>query len=227
MNRIALAPVALLALVSLTGCGELVVCTEIAVSSVEVVLTGPDGEPIYGAALTYSVDGGTAQDCIEMDWSGDEAADALVAGNVYICGWEEAGDIEVFASAEGYADGQASVFVDADECHVLTEGLLMQLESDVACTEQVRYGVEVLVIDDFGPAEGATVTWTLANADMMPIACQDIGQGEYVCAEEADGLIEIWAENDALQFASAMVEVESDECGPITERVELLLGECG
>jgi hypothetical protein len=226
MNRIALAPVALLALASLTGCDE-VVCTEIAVSSVEVVLTGPDGEAIYGADLTYSVDGGAPQDCIEMDWYGDEAADALVAGNVYICGWEEAGDIEVFASAEGYADGQATVFVDADECHVQTQSLLMQLESDIACTEQVRYGVEVLVTDDSGPAEGAYVTWSLANADMMPIECQDAGQGWYVCAEEADGLIEIWAENDAMEFASAMVEVESDVCGPITELVELHLGECG
>lgn len=202
----------LLGLAALTGCEE-PVCTEIAMSSVTVQLLDPSGQPILGAQVQYSVEDALS-DCFEWDdgW--------------YACGYEEEGDITVLASAEGYLDAEGSVFVEADECHVVTESLTLTLEpDDVACTQEVRYAVDVTVVDLYGLPVEADVTWSLPNADMAPQPCEG-GDGHYFCREGAAGQLEIWA-TDELSFASALVEVSADDCGPVTEYIELTLGTCG
>lgn len=211
---------ATLAVAGLSGCYEPpIACDDMAVSSVQVVLAGPDGEALFDASVQYSVNGGELLDCEQLDWD-----DALVAPSAFICGWEQAGDITIFAEADGYEPTETTVFVEADECHVITENLEIELDY-VLCTEEVRYAVQATVHDLSGL--GAQVSWSLAETDMEPLPCEDGFDSVYFCGEEASGLIEIWAQNDIGEFDSVLVEVSEDECGPITEAVDLMLGECG
>ena len=212
---------AAIAVAGLSGCEEPdpTACDQMAYSSVNVVLTGEFGEAIPDAAVQYSVNGGELRDCEPANWD-----DSLVAESAFICGWEEAGDFTIVASAEGYESTETQIVVEADECHVISQSLELQMEP-IVCTQEGRYAVQATVEDLSGL--GASVFWGLAEEDMDLIPCEDSIDNVYYCGAEASGLIEIWAENDAGEFDSAIIEVSTDECGPITETVDLMLGECG
>ena len=98
----------------LTGCGENLCTTEI-IFSVNVQILDETGQPVADATPTYSVDGGEEQAC-EDDGTGG-----------YNCGEDQSGEITVHVSLDGYEDEEASVTVEADECHVITESLEIQL----------------------------------------------------------------------------------------------------
>jgi hypothetical protein len=107
----------LLAFPFAAGCPQGTACTEIAVSSVQVTVTDTAGNLLDGATVTWSQDGGAAQDCEAFDGQ-------------YTCGYEVEGVIDVEASATGYLPGTGQATVTADECHVITESITIALEAE-------------------------------------------------------------------------------------------------
>lgn len=126
---------ALLPLLSIAGCGEEeVVCTEEAVSSVDVHTVGQDGVTEIVAEVTATdADGNPVEaTCAE--------ADATDGCSHWIVGWEVAGAITVHATAnDGCNDGsgEATVTVEMDDagCHVVTQELTLTLDewTDLDC----------------------------------------------------------------------------------------------
>ena len=94
-------------------------CTAEAVASVLLEVVDEEGVPIPDATATWSsLDGDTdAQDCVSH-------AEGLV------CGYEVAGQIELEASAPGYASETYEVTVEEDECHVITESVSLTLAAE-------------------------------------------------------------------------------------------------
>jgi len=92
------------------------VCTEIAVSSVQVTVKAPGGEVTTDAEVTYAVDGKDSKSC------------ELIGSMEFVCGYEEAGDFVITATPDsGGPVGTAEVTVTSDECHVLTQKVEIQL----------------------------------------------------------------------------------------------------
>jgi hypothetical protein len=102
--------------VVMLGCdGGDVSCTTDIRYSVSVTVEDEAGDPITGASVEYSVDGGESVAC-------EEGA----SGN-YSCGEEVEGSILVFASADGFGTDEATVTVEADECHVIGQAVTLTL----------------------------------------------------------------------------------------------------
>jgi hypothetical protein len=97
------------------------VCTEEARASVQVTVDDGAGAPLNPDLITYSVDGGAAQDC-EL---------VAEAGAEFVCGYEVAGSIEIRVEKAGYLPFTDTVEVDEDECHVITEQLVVSLEEEL------------------------------------------------------------------------------------------------
>jgi hypothetical protein len=205
MYRIAFVVTALAALVA---CEDTTVgCDDMAVSSVSLTVEDADGNAITGANATYTVDGGVPSACEEF---GD--------GN-YACGYEQAGEITVTASAAGYAEASATVTVEADECHVITEQVTLTL--DVAdCTDVELPSMLVTVVGSSGEAlSNAWAAYTPAGAedpnDCYPTSTADVWQ----CGTEEAGTFTVAAGADGHETESVEVTVEADECHVITEEV--------
>lgn len=115
MRSLVLAPLLLLG-----GCWRVdgqIDCDLSAHSSVVLTVTDLDGgEPMSEVFATFTVDGGRSRDCESM---GDGS---------FVCGWEVAGDLVVMAEAEYYLPADATVTVEADDCHVITEQVTLELE---------------------------------------------------------------------------------------------------
>jgi hypothetical protein len=88
-------------------------CTEEARPSVMV-----DVEDESGALITDAV--------VEVD-AGDGVEDCWGQAGEFACGTEQAGDLDILVSAEGFESQTVTVTVEADECHVLTEDLVVVL----------------------------------------------------------------------------------------------------
>ncbi len=106
-------PIALCSL--LVGCKKETLCSTEIIFSVNVEVLDEEGELVEDAAPTYSVDGGEVQSC-EQDGIGG-----------FNCGEDQAGDVTVYVSVEGYEEDEQSVMVEEDECHVTQESLSFQL----------------------------------------------------------------------------------------------------
>mgnify|MGYP003384174169 CR=1 FL=1 len=102
------------AILALTACDEQACTTEIR-PSVNVEISDEAGEPM-DAQVEYDIGDGP----VSCEQIGD------IAGS-YSCGEDFAGEIEILVSAEGYQDHSESLTLEADECHVITEDLAIQL----------------------------------------------------------------------------------------------------
>lgn len=184
-------------------------CTTEAVGSVALtVMNG--GAPVDADLAQFRVrSSGTLQDC---DRSGV---------GTYTCGYEVAGELEVFAELDGERIATRAT-VEAGECHVTTVSASLDFAPE-ACTDNVASSVVVTTYDVDVPTDVDAVTWGLANADMMPQPCTSFGDGVYGCGQEVAGLIEITAAlGDASR--STTVEVLQGECHVLTEDVGLVFG---
>lgn len=133
--RSALPLFALLPLLSIAGCGdEEGVCTEEAVSSVDVHTVDRDGVTELVAEVTATdADGNSVEaTCAE--------ADTGAGCSHWIVGWEVAGEITIHATGTdgcNSGSGQATVTVEMDEaeCHVVTQELTLTLDewTDLDC----------------------------------------------------------------------------------------------
>ncbi len=90
-------------------------CTTELRYSVSVDVEDEAGDAVTGATVEYSVDGGAAVACEELQ-----------DGN-YACGEEVEGDLTVTATADGLGTDEATVTVEADECHVIGEAVTLTL----------------------------------------------------------------------------------------------------
>lgn len=92
-------------------------CTEESVPSVLATVAGSSGEELSGVAVTWARTDSEAveQPCEDL-------------GTEWRCGSEVAGELEIFAIADGHEGETQIVTVEADECHVLTESLAFELD---------------------------------------------------------------------------------------------------
>jgi hypothetical protein len=112
----------LAALVGLTACEEYILwpveCDTMAAVSVTAEVVDADGQAV--AAEVFYDDGSGEQPC--EDW-GDGS---------YACGYEIPGELVIRAQAEGYVDASEEVFIDSDECHVIGQSLVLEIQPEVA-----------------------------------------------------------------------------------------------
>ncbi len=197
----------------LTGCDVGGECDLMAVSSLTVNVSDPDGEAVEEVSVRYSVDGGEFSDC-------EDISDA------WICGWEESGAFEVEVSAPGFETQTASAQIEDGECHVLPQSIDIALEP-IECTEEIVSSVLLTLADNegniFEAGSGAWAQWGLADADMSPQPCVPSSDGRWECGSEQSGPFEIVAGRIGNYGTSTEVDVAHDGCHPITEEVELEL----
>ena len=86
-------------------------CTEQVVPSVIATVVGASGEELTGVNVQWGY-----RDADMAPQPCSEQADAT-----WQCGEEVAGDLEIYAAADGHGAPITSVLVEADECHVITE----------------------------------------------------------------------------------------------------------
>lgn len=105
----------------LVGCGDVddglgVGCTEIAAASVSVQVVDGSGMPVSEATVTFSVNGGPAQNC-----------ETFMSGS-YVCGYEQAGMITITATNGTDTQMQTvTVTKTADGCHVQGQSITITL----------------------------------------------------------------------------------------------------
>ncbi len=184
-------------------------CTTEAVPSVTLsVLSG--GTPVVADLAQWRTRGGdTLENCDRTDVG------------TYTCGYEVAGDLDVFAELNGERIA-TRVTVTGDECHVTTEDASLDFAPD-ACTDVVATSVMVTTVDMDVAADVDSVVWGFANADSMPQPCASLGSGVYACGEEAAGLIEVTATLGFEEQVQA-VEVLQGECHVIGEDMSFVFG---
>ncbi len=180
-------------------------CTTIAAVSVSVTVIDADGLAV-DALVSYEANGEAAVGC-------DHHAD------VYLCGYEVAGDIEIHVEAEGYQDHDEIVTVTEDVCHVNGRSIEVVLQP-LDCTDEEVPSVLAFVVDADGQLiPDASVEY--APRDELwtaPEPCEPLGGGSgFVCGYEMDGIIDLWAEAPGFLSAIGEVEVGADECHVITE----------
>lgn len=95
------------------GCGPVYESTEEARVSVSVEVVNNIGEDILDAVVDYDAGEGL-EPC--QSWDG-----------VHACGTEDAGEIDIIVNAPGFEEKIVTVNVTTDECHVITQDLLVEL----------------------------------------------------------------------------------------------------
>ena len=167
--RTLLVPLALAATLHV-GCVEPggVDCTSIAIPSVSVAVVDEAGVAVPDADVTYT--GGSF-----VDAPCNEGPDGT-----WSCGFEVPGEIMIRAVADGFAPVEQEVFVDSDECHVITETVTVTLtpasegapfpearvyafalfDTPEECDELVAQGVNCYQTVDFCPSGEATIVVT-------------------------------------------------------------------
>lgn len=95
--------------------GNGTVCTLEARASVVVTVVDQSSAPLSGATATYQVDGGPAQ------------VQACEPNGTCLIGQEVSGVFTIVVTRPGYITSSATVFVNSDQCHVITEYLTQVL----------------------------------------------------------------------------------------------------
>jgi hypothetical protein len=114
----------------------LIGCTDIAMASVVVNVEDLDGQPVEGAVVTWSVDGGEVQ----------EAVCDIAPCSTFVLGYEQAGayHVEVSYSADttdpycwysAYDTKDVTVEMDFSGCHVEGETITFSLDTTAIVCE--------------------------------------------------------------------------------------------
>ena len=103
--------------VALTMEVESVDCTDSIFPSVLANVVGSTGEVLTGVAVTWALTSSEAAPQACTDYADD----------VWQCGEEVAGELEIYAIADGHVGQTQIVTVDADMCHVYTEDVRFEL----------------------------------------------------------------------------------------------------
>lgn len=187
-------------------------CDMMAVGSVNVTVTDAQGRPLRQASVEWRRE--------DRDY---RACEAMPEPGVWVCGWEEAGDLTVRVSAEGYQALEQVVHVPRGECHVEPQSLAVVLEPETACTEELRTSVVVSLAGSEGEVlEGPEVWWELPGAGAPAQPC-DRGEEAWSCGYEVSGTLRVTGTAAGHTSSTVDVEVGADECHVLTEYVSLVV----
>lgn len=189
-------------------------CDMMAVGSVTVRVADPEGTPVRRATVEWRRDGREYAPC-----------DGMPAPGEWVCGWEEAGDITVRVSAEGYATVERTVTVPQGECHVEPQLLEVRLEPEgTDCTEELRASVVASLVSSTGEAMRAPeVWWEVPGSERPAEPCEPTAEGTWTCGWEVSGVLRVSGTAAGFSSSTVDVEVEADECHVITEYVTLVV----
>ncbi|MCB9778929.1 MAG: hypothetical protein H6742_10230 [Alphaproteobacteria bacterium] len=110
---------ALPAAAALSACETLGDCSTEARASVQLEVVDTLGDRIPGATATYTIEG--------ENWPHPQDCEDLGGGDL-VCGWEVDDVFHIEVSAPGYTTESVEIEVFADECHVITEQLSVELD---------------------------------------------------------------------------------------------------
>jgi hypothetical protein len=151
-------------------------------------------------------------------------------GLEWSCGEEFVGTLDIEAGADGHDTVVQSVTtaLTADECHVDTEELNIELAkvSEGACTEEERPAVIVNLTSDTeadAALENQRVTWVDVDTDMLPIDCERGTGDSWSCASGTVGNLRISATADYHHDESRDVTtvLTSDLCHVDTQTLDI------
>lgn len=188
---------------------EEIACTAEVVASALVSVQAEDGTPLADSVVTYTVDGGATATC-----------DASGTGS-HTCGEDEVGQFVFEASAFGFQTQSASVVVEGDECHALTESVTITLPSN-DCPD-LHVAAVIVNLADAGGAElsNPAVAYSLNGAESL-IACSDHGGGEWWCGSViGEYVITATADGHESGSATASVVADAEGCFPVTQTVDI------
>lgn len=195
--------------------------------SVLIAVRTQMGEPLPGASVTYSANGGDfrAATCVEDV--------ALEACTDFKAGFEVAGDFVIRVEKAGYEPAESTVTVGktANGCHVETESIAVELEQvTIPCTEEVRPSVLASLFSQDGQAlAGATVTYRVNGGEVLEAQCANGAPAEnctvFVAGREVSGTFLLRAEKKDFEPVEKEVEVPmtEDGCHVVTQEVALVL----
>lgn len=190
----------LLGLLALVGCEPPIACDTMAVASVNLTIMDANGAAVPGVVATFDLG------------NGPEACQSM-SDTRFFCGMEQPGTFAIHVEAPGFQAFDQEVVVENGECHVIPQALEAVLEP-VECTQEVVPSVIATVVGSSGEdLSGVKVEWGLANADMMPVPCEDRGDGNWACGEEQEGDLEVTAVADGHGAEVQTVTVGLDEAG--------------
>ena len=218
------------------------VCTADAAASVIVNVVDEEGEPLEGATVLWSVDGGETQEALCAESSGDDETSEAEDGDddggdadpcsTYITTWEVEGTFEISAELEGYVSASTTVDVGLTEdgCHVDTETVDLVLVEDDACASADPAPSFVLtVVDEHDETlPDASVSYSVNDGAFISAACWSMNdEGECIAfaAFDVPGDYVIKVTHDGYQTGLLEVDVEGSEdgCGVETLDLEIAL----
>lgn len=193
----------------LAACEPPVACTDIAVSSVTVTVEDA-GAPFTDAEVEFSVDGGDFEACDDF-------------GDIWACGFEVAGEIVVRVTAPNRATVERAYTISQDECHVIGVEDTIDLEGELACTEEALPSVQLTVTDGVDVIADATARWRPVTAHDEAWEDCFAGTDALFCGSEWAGEMEIEASAPGFAADTTTVAISADECHVLTEERELVL----
>ncbi|MFH1462831.1 MAG: hypothetical protein ABIO70_00385 [Pseudomonadota bacterium] len=188
-------------------------CDTMARASVAVTLTSSTGAPLEEVVLQY-----TGPDDEEP-----RACDPL--DDAWVCGWEVPGDLLIEAMAACHGAASQTVTVPEGACHVEQQSLQLTLDP-VDCTAEEVPSVFVTVSDEGGlPIEEAHVGFVPEGQDWTDYQPCDAMDGGWACGWGYSGGIDLEVTAYGYSPWWGQAEVAEDCCGPVTERVDVVLPE--
>lgn len=194
---------------------EAIPCTDEVVPSILLTLVDEAGDPLTAATGSWAQWGVTDED---GPLSGCEIFDA----DRLVCGWEQAGSIDLTAGRIDHYGVAQTVVVEADDCHVITEEVELPLpNSTLPCDDELVPSVTLSVTDESGqPVTGANVQYSpIYLGPSAQSTCTDSGDGNFICAFETAGPLNIKVGADGYDPWDTTVFVTTDACHVITQDV--------
>ena len=90
-----------------------------------------------------------------------------------------------------------------------------------ACTDDLRYAVDLTIVDEAGDlVPGTLVTYSVDGGETLSCDGMD---GEHACGPELPGTYELTIEAPGFAIETVTQVVDADECHVITEVIEVTL----
>jgi len=197
---------------------EPVNCTAEEVPSVILSLVNTAGERITDASA------GWGRPDADSAWEPCERADHNL-----VCGWEQAGVLEIEAHANGYLPWLGTVEVEDGACHVSTRYIEVVLQEEtLPCDDEVRPSIVVTVVNAWNtPLPWADTHFVPHLKPLEPWACESGNNGRFFCGEEQAGEFDVIVSADGYYNWVLTVNVPANVCHVETQYIEARLQEWG
>lgn len=189
-------------------------CADIAVPALSITVLNADTREPVPATVTVT-DGAYVAEL------GPEES----SGGKYQAAYERAGVYDIEVQSDGYAPARLEdVVVGEDDCHVITEEVVVSLvPDDIACPPVLLPGLTIDVTDaETGDPVVATVRVT--DGAYTEEAAQESVSGTYTAAWERPGVYDIAVSSDGyVSVTIEDVEVTAGTCNVMTKQVDVAL----